>query len=176
MTHSHLPLNLHQNGQPSAMPLDNLAPNPPQQQSNTQALNPTHSQLQHQNPPHKRAPEGVTPVTNNASTANPTNPSTSHQQPSRPDPTIQPPAITNPTKHPAQPDTAQLLAEIARLQALVSRNATPLVTTPRNDLCASPEEIEWIRASIGAAKDTEKKPALPEVIPGFKATSIDFGS
>lgn len=40
----------------------------------------------------------------------------------------------------------------------------------QHNLCASPEEVKQVRATVSA----EKRPALPDIIPGFKAASIDF--
>ena len=40
----------------------------------------------------------------------------------------------------------------------------------------SPESVDQIRSAIITSKDTEKRIVLPEVIPGFKAASTDFGS
>jgi hypothetical protein len=73
-------------------------------------------------------------------------------------------------------ELAALRAQLAQLGAV--RGGDP----PRNApapapglpvLFANPEAVDRARAAAVAARDGDKKPALPDIVPGFKANSLD---
>lgn len=87
------------------------------------------------------------------------------------------PQGTEPTAggiNPAIPGFAQPTVE-ARLECY-ERNGTPLASTNQPQVLFSDQEtIDCIKAASAPLKDDGKKVTLPEVVPGFKASSLDVG-
>ena len=86
--------------------------------------------------------------------------------------------------HPSSADTPQSereahwLVEIACLHSLLNLKSLAVICPPLllgTTLYESPEAVDHVKLAIAASKDT-KKTILPDVIPGFKAASTDFGS
>jgi hypothetical protein len=91
----------------------------------------------------------------------------------------QPPA---PAGHAAPPPVAQTFeeqaAELAVLQARLAqleanRRATPVPPPVPPVLFVNQDVIDGARAAAVTTKDSDKKPSLPNVIPGYKANSLD---
>lgn len=189
MTHNHLALNLGPRGSTSSSTGGSVSS---VLQLPAQPLFPSSSQ----NPqPRQHPPTPGIPQSNNtpASGTAPAASDNSQQQNQNNPIALPPPPVPSgdritqngPPVHPPAPEApppereSHWLAEIARLRSLLDSNpaATNHPPTPtRSVLYDSPEDVDRVRAAISASKDTEKKVVLPEIIPGFKAASIDFGS
>jgi hypothetical protein len=75
----------------------------------------------------------------------------------------------------------QQAAELAILRARLAqqegeRNNNPQLGVPapaQPVLFADPQVVDRARAAAIAARDGDKKPSLPDIVPGFKANSLD---
>jgi hypothetical protein len=83
-------------------------------------------------------------------------------------------AAPHPDPRLVEAQAAELVALRARLAQLeAGRGAAPPPPPIPPVLFAEPDTIDRARAAAIATKDGDKKPSLPDVIPGFKANSLD---
>ncbi|KIM82072.1 hypothetical protein PILCRDRAFT_8310 [Piloderma croceum F 1598] len=173
MHHQHLNLNLGNSGPSSAGPSGLRTPPGTQQQQQQNSGGAPAEQAapsaNTQNPPQAPAPPAVNPVAwepNNAGPAQPLAPGTP------------PGAPPLPEAHIIEQQAAELTilrAHLAQQEGKRDKISQPGVPAPAQPvLFADPQVVERAKAAAVAARDGDKKPSLPDIVPGFKANPLDI--
>lgn len=173
MHHQHLNLNFGNSGPASAGPSGLRTPPGTQQQQQQQSGGAPAEQaapgVNTQNPPQAPAPPAPAPAAGNPIAREPNN-----AEPAQPPAPDAPPL---PEARIIEQQAAELTVLRARLaQQEGERNGDPQLGVPapaQPVLFADPHVVDRARATAIAARDGDKKPSLPDIVPGFKANSLD---
>ena len=178
--HEHLNLNFGNSGPRQASTSGLLSPPQTQQQQHQ----PRQQQQQRQQPP-----PPANPATPNLAQPQPDAPANPATNPLGGAPTAAPEhATADNGARPLVPDAQVIERQAAKLIALRTRvqqlEAGQRDAVPRADAAPAPapippvlfaaqDAIDRARAAAAVARDSDKKPSLPDIIPGFKANSLD---
>jgi hypothetical protein len=79
--------------------------------------------------------------------------------------------------NPHMAELTALRARIAQIEAGIQQQPTQATRNLQVQppvLHANPEAVELARRAVAASKDAEKKLSLPDIVPGFKASSLNI--
>jgi hypothetical protein len=192
--HEHLNLNFGNSGPRQASTSGLLSPPQTQQQQQQQQQ---HRQHHHQLQQQQQPPPPANPAALNLAQPRPDAPANPAPNPSGGAPVAAPeraaagngaqplapdaPVVPPPDAQVIERQAAELIALRTRVQqleagqrdALPHADAAPARAPIPPVLFAAQDAIDRAKAAAAVARDSDKKPSLPDIIPGFKANSLD---